>query len=210
MKEIKGAEVQEIKSTGIENFQNIKPESNITREQANSFWDKFRHSKEVENNNYETGIPDKFYSTIEERQEQLPKDGKWLGEPGNSKFISNDAETNKELAKYGLDGIEYKNGVPDFSKCSIITEKIDKMTPDIAINEKNFCAKLVEKGYFENKCEAREFRKEQSVAFHECADTHTCQLVPLKIHQTFTHKGGRFECRKRDEIEGIGGPKFDE
>ena len=73
MKEIKGAEVQEIKSTGIENFQNIKPESNITREQANSFWDKFRHSKEVENNNYETGIPNEFYSTIEERQEQLLK-----------------------------------------------------------------------------------------------------------------------------------------
>lgn len=61
-----------------------------------------------------------------------PRDGvrgHWTGERGNSRFIPNEnSEHGKEvsdtLKKYGLEGIEYKDGVPDFSECSEETVEI--------------------------------------------------------------------------------------
>ena len=61
-----------------------------------------------------------------------PRDGvrgHWTGERGNSRFIPNEnSEHGKEvsdtLEKYGLEGIEYKDGVPDFSECSEETVEI--------------------------------------------------------------------------------------
>ena len=61
-----------------------------------------------------------------------PRDGvrgHWTGERGNSRFIPDEnSERGKEvkdtLEKYGLDGIEYKDGVPDFSECSEETVEI--------------------------------------------------------------------------------------
>ena len=159
---------------------------------------------------FEAGIPDTFYTSWEQRESCFPIDGEWQGEVGNSKFISNNSETNVELAKYGLNGIEYKNGVPDFSKCSLLNCKIEHMTPDKETNLKNFSKELVDKGEFSNKREVLDFKHKNGLAFHECSDTHTCQFVPTKIHQTFTHTGGRLECKIRDIAEGNGGTKFDD
>lgn len=210
MGEIKTHNLQETNYGCIENFQNKKPESSLTTKEANGYWDKIQEKFFQRNEVKDTGIPDKFYSTKEQRKIHLPTEGKWTEEPGNSKFISNDFETNKELAKWALDGIEYKNNVPDFSKCAVLSAKIDTMATDRNVNAREFYGKLCEKGYFDSKREAKEFKQNNKLEFHECSDTHTCQLVPEKIHQTFTHVGGRFECSIRDAKEGIGGPKFDE
>ena len=158
----------------------------------------------------ETCVPEKFYTSWEQREDLFPKNGEWSGKPGNSKFISNNVEVNTELIKFGLDGIEYKNGVPDFSKCSLKTCKIDSMTSDLITNFKSFTNKMVNEGEFSSKREVAEYKSNMNLAFHECSDMHTCQLVPLKIHQTFTHTGGRLECKERDSAKENGGYKFDE
>lgn len=210
MGELKAPKVQEVNNNVLEKFQNIKPTEKMSQNEVESHWDKFRKSNFESNEKQETGIPEKFYTSLEQREALLPKSGEWTGKPGESKFISGNSETNKELAKFGLDGIEYHNGVPDFSKCSVVSERIDDMTPDEGTNIGNFYKKLVEEGKFDSEREAKAFKQENGLAFHECADTHTCQLIPEKIHQTFTHIGGRLECRLRDLSEGIGGFKFDE
>lgn len=166
-------------------------------------------SRETSEMRSETGIPDRFYSSWEQRKEMLPQNGEWTGDPGNSKFISYDAETNAELAKYGLDGIEYKNGVPDFSKCSVYTCRIENMTHKIQDNYSEFINEAVKKGDFNTQMEVDDFKRNNGLRFHECSDTHTCQLVPQKIHETFLHTGGRFECRIRDGVGEKGGFNFD-
>ncbi len=214
--EIKSISSSEISKPSVSDNKSFDPDKRIDVNQKqetkeNSGYDV---DKRVETSDKtdasETGIPDKFYTSWEQREGNLPTDGEWTGEVGNSKFVSNNADTNVELAKFGLNGIEYKNGVPDFSKCSILTCKIEQMTPDLETNFKSFSKELVDKGDFGNKREVLEFKHNNGVAFHECSDTHTCQFVPIKIHQTFTHTGGRFECKMRDLANGKGGTTFDD
>jgi hypothetical protein len=72
--------------------------------------------------NYATGNSNSgnignYPSSYQERFAQTPKsNGTWTGKRGESKFISNDPKVNEILSKYGLDGIEYRNAIPDFSK----------------------------------------------------------------------------------------------
>ena len=107
----------------------------------------FNPDKRMEKNNYEIDNtssynPDKrlekneYYATYDERIAQTPKEG-WLGERGESLCKSLKEEVNKVLAKYGLDGIQYKNGLADFGfeKCAV--EKVEiEMTDKIEINMK--------------------------------------------------------------------------
>ena len=82
-------------------------------------------------------INNELLTTEEERMKHTPRDGPrghWTGERGNSSYIPNEnSERGKEvkdtLEKYGLEGIEYKDGVPDFSECSEETVEIG-MTED--------------------------------------------------------------------------------
>lgn len=81
-----------------------------------------------------------FYTTKEERMENIPREtdkygrprGTWSGEPGNSMFIPADTPENQEIKKYlhehGVEGIVYKDGVPDFSPVSEGTVEIPDMT----------------------------------------------------------------------------------
>ncbi len=57
-----------------------------------------------------------------------PENGKYLGEIGESKYIPNDPEAKKQLTELGVDGIEYKNGIPDFKPVSETTVVIDNMS----------------------------------------------------------------------------------
>lgn len=50
--------------------------------------------------------------------------GKWDGERGESKFIPNDQEIKAKLAERGLEGIDYKDGIPGFSEVSESTVEI--------------------------------------------------------------------------------------
>lgn len=221
MNGFKITDVPEIKNSDTEKFKMEKPESSMSVKEARVFWDnRFKggeeteHKEPVEKENQEQKVESRqeYYTTIEERMERLPKDGEWTGELGNSKFITHNEEVNKVLEKYELDGIEYNEGIPDFSKCAVVSLEIDNMTSNLATNYRQFCKKCAEKWSEEGKIsvsrDVAEYKTENKLDFHECSDMKTCQLVPSEIHEHFTHTGGRMECKKREE-SGIGG-KADE
>lgn len=185
-----------------------KTENKMSIQELDNYWNKKFELNKNEIN--ETGLPEKFYSKKEDREMYLPQEGKWEGEVGDSKFILDNKEVNQELKKYHLDGIEYKNCVPDFSKCSEVTTKIDKITPDLVTNFKEFSKKLVAEGKFASEREVLEFKQKNNLQFHECSDMKTCQLVPISIHEAFKHTGGRFEAREYEKVHGKKGVKFDE
>ncbi|MBP5697632.1 MAG: hypothetical protein J6X11_13455 [Treponema sp.] len=82
----------------------------------------------------------KHYTSKEERMRRVPKEfkkngewnGTWTGERGNSTFIPADTSKNKKIIEFlnecGLDGVDYKDGVPDFFFLSEGSVKISDMT----------------------------------------------------------------------------------
>ena len=210
----------ENKISGVEGFKNIKPQEGAT----------FQENKEYWKNIFDKGLFDKFcveidttyFSEYVDRLKQVPTEtsdrGKWDGERGESKFIPDETNTNiiDELKKNGLDGIDYKDAIPDFSKLSESTVEISDMTENRA---KNFaqCDEQCAKAWNEEGRDGREdwtardvanWRKENEYSWHERNDMKTCDLVPSKINDFFGHLGGVSECKKRD-AEYSGGD-FDE
>ncbi|MBQ2801596.1 MAG: HNH endonuclease [Lachnospiraceae bacterium] len=214
----------------------IKPEGQESTDDAKSFWDDMLDGENdepsalSEDDNSEkdnevdekkdAGESDDYFSTYEERLKQTPKEdserGEWEGERGESKFIPNDQEVKDILAGYGLDGITYKDGIPDFSNVSESTVEIDNMTENRAENFKQCDEKCAEQ-WNKEACDGRtdwtardvaHWRKETGYSWHERNDMKTCDLVPTKINDYFGHLGGVSECRKRDEANE--GGDFDE
>ena len=195
----------------INGYKEIKPEEGMTFREAQKFWDAFFSSEIVKN---------AFFSNYEERLKQTPKDdgerGRWEGERGESKFIPSDPEIKKIIEKYGLDGIIYKDGIPDFSKVSESTVEIDKMSENRAENFKKCdekCAEQWNKEAREGKTDwtARDvakWRRDNGYSWHDRNDMKTCDLIPTKINDYFGHLGGVSECKKRDSSSD--GGDFDE
>ena len=82
---------------------------------------------------------DIHYVGYDDRLNQTPTEesylGKWEDERGESMFVPDDStgqgkRAKEKLAEYGLEGIEYNDAEPDFSKCSEATVEIDSMTED--------------------------------------------------------------------------------
>lgn len=132
MHEIKSSDVpiNELTSKVPENFRNIQPDNGMTVEDARSFWD--NELKDLDNQ--ETSDAGEFggkYKSYEDRLSCVPVSetkGQWEGQRGESKFVPSDdvgKECKDKLAEYKLDGIEYKNLEPDFSKCSEATVQIE-------------------------------------------------------------------------------------
>ena len=174
------------------------------------------------------------YNSYKERIDGTSKEspilGKYDGERGESKYIP--SNRNAEgivvigiLKKYGVDGIEYRNGEPDFEVCAESVVKIEHMTefrydyeaPKGVLG--NFtqadieCAKIWN---FEEKdgrtnWEPRDvlnYRKANGLTWHEKCDTETMVMVRSEINAYFKHVGGCSECRLRDASADEGG--FDE
>lgn len=162
------------------------------------------------------------YTSYEDRLKHTPSEdselGSWEGERGESKFIPNpDSEggnaAKDKLKQYGMDGVEYKDAEPDFSKCCETEVKIDNMTEN---RENNFaqadaeCAKKWNEAKRDGKndwtaADVRDWRRENQYSWHECCDTSTMQLVPRDIHETCRHSGGVAECKARDAANDGGG-----
>lgn len=136
--------------------------------------------------------------------------GHWGGERGNStwypdrEFKPKNPLTNSEsltwgeiLDKYGIDGIPFKNGEPDFSEISKGTVEINNFTENRYGKGGNFdqaCEKLAEqKGY--TKEEVKEWMKENNYTWHECNDCKTMQKVPTEVHGNIRHSGGISEVK---------------
>lgn len=171
---------------------------------------------------------EKYYTTYEERIKRTPNRERWKddrgekGVRGESVCLPSNPEAKAELAKFGKEGIEYKNGLPDkdFEKCSEVKVEID-MTSNRYGKNGNF--PKADKAYAEkwnkenkdgrNNWEARDvekYRKENKMTWHECADKKHCLLVPREIHEDFKHIGGHAECeRKEAMLNGKKGVTFD-
>lgn len=141
-------------------------------------------------------------------------DAYFVGYKGESKCIPNpESDRGKraaiELEKYGQNGIEFKNGFPDFSKVAEATVKIGDMSTNRYGIHGNFAQaeeKLAQQ-WNEAKRQGRDnwtsrdvrtWRKENNLIIHEREDTKTCDFVNRDIHETFRHSGGVAECKARD------------
>ena len=149
-----------------------------------------------------------YYSTYKERLAQTPTEntGKWTGERGNSTFIPHDENAQKELKAHGVDGIEYKDGIADFSSVAKETVEID-MIPNRSANFRKAdkaCAEKWNQKNFEGKNnwtidDVKAWRQKNNYTWHECIDSKHCELVPTSIHSKCGHVGGYSECVKREK-----------
>ena len=136
--------------------------------------------------------------------------GHWSGERGNSKWepdndtVPENDRTNPErlawkdiLAKYDTDGVNFKDGKPDFSEFSKGNVKIDDFTKE---RDENF-AQADEKLAEQKGClpeEVEKWRKENKYTWHECEDCATMQKVPTEIHGNVSHHGGISEFKAKE------------
>ena len=136
--------------------------------------------------------------------------GHWEGERGNSKWFPNRDEIPKNpltnpdgltwgqiLDKYGIDGIEFKNGEPDFSPVAKGTVEIDHFTDNRYGKEGNFdqaCERLAEQRGC-TKEEVKVWMKENKYTWHERSDCKTMDKVPTEIHGNIRHSGGISEAK---------------
>ncbi len=105
------------------------------------------------------------------------------------------------LDKYGIDGIEYKDGDPDFSPVSKGEVEIEDFTDD---RPSNF-AQADEALAKQRGCspeEVKQWREENGYTWHECRDCKTMQKVPREIHNNMDHSGGVSEYKRTHNSEG--------
>lgn len=127
-------------------------------------------------------------------------DGQWTGERGNSKWIPDEDYIFKKynpdeltageiMDKFGIDGIDFKDGEPDFSKISKGEVQIDEFSADRDDNFDLARKKLAEiKNCLPKDVEAWE--EANKYTWHECKDMCTMQKVPSIVHGNVTHRGG--------------------
>lgn len=161
-----------------------------------------------------------FASTYEARIQQTPapENKKVMfvnGARGESICILKpppDAKIKSILDDSGVDGVEYKNGVPNFLPFMKVEVEIDHMVGgkgkfgnkarDLNFqqantklaNELNNDPELAKKfGMEVGKIKASDverYRVKNNLTWHELNDTKTMQLVPTEINATFGHLGG--------------------
>lgn len=209
-------EVTEVKISEPTGFRDIKPQTDMSQSKAGDtikgIFDKLRDGVE------------RYYSEYDDRIKRTPLDGdrgNWEGQRGESKYVpSENTEKGKDvkqlLTEKGVDGIEYKNGEPDFSSMSESTVKIEGMTGDCQKNFPQADIKCAEQWNAEGRdgrtdwtaADVRDWRRENEYSWHERSDTETMDLVPTEINLYFGHLGGCSECRIRDSKDK--GDGFDE
>ena len=105
------------------------------------------------------------------------------------------------LDKYGIEGIEYKDGDPDFSPVSKGEVEIDDFTDDRTSNFAQADEALAkQKGCSPE--DVKKWREENGYTWHECRDCKTMQKVPREIHNNMDHSGGVSEYKKTHSNEG--------
>ena len=175
----------------------------------------------IQTTNAEKVIPSENYlpneltdclSTYEERIAQTPTEGlsaNWTGERGESTYIPNDPKLKDLLAQYGKTGVDYVNGMPDFSPFTKTEVKIENMSSDRYSNfsqADKLCSAKWNEMAMDNKTDwtprdIADFRSNNGFTWHECNDRETCQLVPSAINdKPFSHLGGVSECKHYEQL----------
>ncbi|MFG6368799.1 MAG: HNH endonuclease [Lachnospiraceae bacterium] len=152
-------------------------------------------------------LADKSLAFIYDKFKCCPvENGKWTGERGDSKwcpdkdYIPGKANPDGKnwgeiLKKFGIDGIEYRNGEPDFSRISKETVKIKDFCENRADNFDKADIALAKQQHCSPDT-VKKWRKENAYTWHECKDMKTMQLVPSVIHNNMSHSGGISEAKK--------------
>ncbi|WP_179283183.1 HNH endonuclease, partial [Paenibacillus taichungensis] len=145
------------------------------------------------------------YSTYDDRLKRTPVNkGEWDGERGESTFVSEKPGVKEYLDEAGVDGVEYKNAIPDFSLFTKAEVKIPNMTSD---RRKNFAMadEILAKEWStpEKKWTAgdiADWREDNNYTWHELNDLESMQLVPSKINGTYNHLGGVGEHKIKEKL----------
>ena len=154
----------------------------------------------------------------EVKYKNIPQSGgSWSGEPGNSKWKPNRDEIPKQpdgnqkswgeiLDKYDIDGIEFKEGEPNFTPVAKENVEIGDFTTQRIDNFAQADAKLAQQWNEEKRDgkdnwtadDIKKYRKEEKLTWHERSDMKNLDLVPREIHSNIPHKGG---ISKKKELE---------
>lgn len=140
-------------------------------------------------------------------------DGRWEGEKGDSMWIPDDEKVPEKANPgeknwgeikddYGIEGIRFEGGEPDFSEVSEGEVQVDNFTPDRDKNFRNADAIEAEKRGWTRE-EMKDWRKENRYTWHEKSDCETMQLVPSIVHNNVFHKGGISRMKQADSMEGF-------
>lgn len=167
-----------------------------------------------------------YPSTYEERLDRTPTmenpHGKWTGDRGESMFVPTDDGVREILQNKGLEGINYRDGIPDFGPISEAKVTIQGMSQhrlsQIGENGErtvgNYekadieCAKAWNleqrdgKDDWTNK-DVEKWRKTNGYTWHEHNDMKTCSLVSTAVHEVCRHLGGVSEIK--NILNRIGG-----
>jgi len=149
----------------------------------------------------------------------FPKEGgEWIGDVGNSEWKPNPEEIPKRppgnedtweeiLDKYDIEGIEFKDGEPDFSVISEGTVEIEDFSTDRNVNFTQADEKLADKWTEEGKDgkewtpqDIRDYRKEHNLSWHERSDMKTLDLVPQEVHGNIPHSGGISVAKRKENV----------
>ncbi len=115
--------------------------------------------------------------------------GRWTDKRGESVFIPSDPDMQALLRQYGLEGITYKDGIPDFSMFAAEEVQLFNMHGGESGRNYNFwhADELAGPGHTLAEVSAE---KGMNYTWHECNDMTTMQLIPSAINDYFGHMGG--------------------
>lgn len=170
-----------------------------------------------------------YPSSYKERLDRTPSienpNGKWSGDRGESMFIPTADRVREILRNKGLEGINYKDGIPDFNPISEAKVTIQGMSQHrlsqmgengeriVGNYEKadTECAKAWNLEQRDGKDDwthqdVKKWREANEYTWHEHNDMKTCSLVPTEVHKACSHLGGVSEIK--NILNQIGG--FDE
>lgn len=167
-----------------------------------------------------------YPSSYKERLDRTPSienpNGKWLGDRGESMFIPTADRVREILRNKGLEGINYKDGIPDFNPISEAKVTIQGMNQhrlsQMGENGERIvgnyekadieCAKAWNLEQHDDKDDwthqdVKKWREANEYTWHEHNDMKTCSLVPTEVHRVCSHLGGVSEIK--NILNQIGG-----
>lgn len=159
-----------------------------------------------------------YPSSYKERLDRTPSienpNGKWSGDRGESMFIPTADKVREILRNKGLEGINYKDGIPDFNPISEAKVTIQGMSQHrlsqmgengeriVGNYEKadTECAKAWNLEQRDGKDDwthqdVKKWREANEYTWHEHNNMKTCSLVPTEVHKVCSHLGGVSEIK---------------
>ncbi len=167
-----------------------------------------------------------YPSTYKERLDRTPTTenphGKWSGDRGESMFVPTDDRLRELLQSKGVEGINYKDAIPDFNPIAEAKVTIQGMSQHrlsqmgengeriVGNYEKadTECAKAWNLEQRDGKDDwthqdVKNWREANGYTWHEDNDMKTCYLVPTEVHDVCRHLGGVSEIK--NILNQIGG-----